>query len=707
MGFHRGGWGSYLRYDEEQDRPKISRGLMTRVAGYARPYWGVILPLILLITVTSLLNLVPPMLTRELVDVALPERDGGYLNLLALGLISIPLASRLLGVLQAYFGAKAGEGLIRDLRQSLYNHLQQMSLRFFTHTKTGELMSRLNSDVSGAQRAVTGTLVSLVTNVITLVSTLIVMISLDWRLTLIGVAIFPLLVFPSRKVGKILRKITRKSMDITAQMNALMNETLNVSGALLVKIFGRGADESRRFSQRATEVRDMSIRRSMVARWFFVGLGLVGVLGTGLTFWVGGHLVLDGALTIGTIIAFSAYLGQLYRPMSALANAQVDFATSMVSFERVFEVLDLPVEIDDRPGSVSLAETSGHVVFENVWFRYERGGEAGLPGLESVRRFGWRGGGGTRDDVTMSGRVTKSNGGPSQASMPGGDAEIRWALQGVDFQMEPGQLVALVGPSGAGKTTVTYLLPRLYDPDQGTIRLDGHDLRDIRLTSLSSAIGMVTQETYLFHDTIRANLLYAKPDATEAELVEACRAANIHDFVAGLADGYDTVVGERGYRLSGGEKQRVALARVILKDPRVLILDEATSSLDSESEALIQEALERIMVGRTSLVIAHRLSTVLSADTILVLDNGQIVQRGTHEELLAQGGLYRRLYERQFAAAAKAIEQMTPGSDEADADLPIAGDRRPPFARPRRRPGMRPGGEGRGPRQKGRGDDHE
>ncbi len=707
MGFHRGGWGSYLRYDEDQDRPKISRRLLSRVAGYARPYWGLVLLLILLITTTSLLNLVPPLLTRELVDVALPERDGGYLNLLALGLVSIPLASRLFGVLQAYFAARAGEGLIRDLRQSLYNHLQQMSLRFFTHTKTGELMSRLNSDVSGAQRAVTGTLVSLVTNVITLVSTLIVMISLDWRLTLIGVAIFPLLVIPSRKVGKILRKITRKSMDITAQMNALMNETLNVSGALLVKIFGRGADESRRFSQRATEVRDMSIRRSMVARWFFVGLGLVGVAGTALTFWVGGHLVLDGVLTIGTIIAFSAFLGQLYRPLSALANAQVDFATSMVSFERVFEVLDLPVEIDDRPKAVSLAKPTGHVVFESVWFRYDRGGEAGLPGLESVRRFGWRGGGGSRDDVLMSGRVIKRHGDPSEEGLPEGDAEIRWALRDVNFQMAPGQLVALVGPSGAGKTTITYLLPRLYDPDQGAIRLDGHDIRDIRLTSLSSAIGMVTQETYLFHDTIRANLLYARPDATEAELVEACRAANIHDFIAGLADDYDTVVGERGYRLSGGEKQRVALARVILKDPRVLILDEATSSLDSESEALIQEALERIMVGRTSLVIAHRLSTVLSADMILVLDNGQIVQLGTHEELLAQGGLYRQLYERQFAAASKAVEEMTIGADEEGAGLPFAGQRRPRLDRPRRRPGVRPGDGLRGPRHGGRGDRNE
>ncbi|MCJ7548780.1 MAG: ATP-binding cassette domain-containing protein, partial [Anaerolineae bacterium] len=351
-----------------------------------------------------------------------------------------------------------------------------------------------------------------------------------------------------------------------------------------------------------------------------------------------------------------------------------DFATSMVSFERVFEVLDLPVEIDDRPRAVSLVKPSGHVVFENVWFRYEHGGEEGLPGLESVRRFGWRGGGGARDDVTMSGRVIRPNGAPGEEGLPEADAEIRWTLQDINFQIEPGQLVALVGPSGAGKTTITYLLPRLYDPDQGTIRLDGHDLRNIRLSSLSSAIGMVTQETYLFHDTIRANLLYAKPDATEAELVEACRAANIHDFIAGLADGYDTVVGERGYRLSGGEKQRVALARVILKDPRVLILDEATSSLDSESEALIQEALERIMAGRTSLVIAHRLSTVLSADVILVVENGQIVQRGTHDLLLTEGGLYHQLYERQFAAASKAMEEMTMGADDGDAGLPFAGD---------------------------------
>ncbi len=651
---HWAGWRAYIRYDEEHDRPSINRTLLRRVAAYARPYWMRVALMIGLITLASLLRLIPPLLYRDLLDNALPNHDAARLNWLALGIIGVPLLTGLIGVAERYLSAIIGEGIIFDLRRAIYGHVQRMSLHFFTNTRTGELMSRLNNDVVGAQRAITSTLVNIVTNVISLVSTLIIMVSLEWRLTLLGVAILPLFILPARRAGRLLRRVTRERMEYNADMNALMNETLNVSGALLVKIFGREPNEMARFTRRAVRVRDTGVRQALIGRWFSFGLSLAGAVGTALVFWAGGHLVLRGAFTAGTIIAFGTYLGQMYRPLSALTNARVEFATSLVSFERVFEVLDLPREIKDQPGARPLERPHGHVRFENVSFSYvptaEDGNGAGGMGLEDVPRFGWRQSAAPRPlskgDQDRDGTGTTPQ--DSEQLAAEGERELRWALKDVTFEIHPGQLVALVGPSGAGKTTITYLLPRLYDPTAGRIILDGLDLRDVKLASLADVVGMVTQETYLFHDTIRANLLYAKPDATYEELESACRAANIHEFIVSLPEGYETVVGERGYRLSGGEKQRVAIARVILNDPQILILDEATSHLDSRSEALIQEALERVMKGRTSLVIAHRLSTILSADLILVMDGGRLVEQGTHTELLAQDGIYAELYRTQF-----------------------------------------------------------
>ncbi|HEY46088.1 MAG: ABC transporter [Anaerolineae bacterium SM23_ 63] len=639
MGFHGGGWFSYIRYDEEQDRPEVSQALISRVGGYARPYWrGIVIILATMIGI-SLLSLIPPLLMRDLLDNALPQRDFVRLNLLALGMIAVPLINGLLGVAQRYASARIGEGIIFDLRRALYAHLQRMSLRFYTHTQVGEMMSRLNNDVIGAQRAVTGTLVTLVSNIFSLIATLVIMLSLEWRLTLLGVAILPLFVLPARRVGDVLRRIARQSLELNARMNAMMNETLNISGALLVKIFGRYRTEVKRFAENAAKVRDVGIRQAVIGRWFFLALSLVSAIGTALVFWVGGHLVLRGVFTIGTIVAFSVYLRDLYGPLTSLTNARVEFATSMVSFERVFEVLDLPIEITDRPEALTLANVQGHLRFEEVAFSYEEAKGAPV-GLEEIRRF-------TRHAHSSYVTPKAARKGGDGASVDN-DQPVRYALQDVDFEIQPGQVAALVGPSGAGKTTITYLLPRLYDPTEGRVTFDGHDLRELTLESLADHVGMVTQETYLFHATLRENLLYAKPDATQEELETVCRAANIHDFIASLPEGYDTVVGERGYRLSGGEKQRVAIARVLLKDPKVLILDEATSHLDSQSEALIQDAMERVMRGRTSLVIAHRLSTVMDADLILVMDKGRLIEQGSHEDLLARGGLYARLYETQF-----------------------------------------------------------
>ncbi len=643
---HGGGWWQYITYDERTDRPHVNRELLRRVAQIARPYLASALLTLGAILVISLLGLVPPLLIRQMIDHAIPQRDLRALNLLALGMVLIPLLSGAIGVGQRYLNARIGEGIISDLRQALYAHMQRMSLRFFTHTKTGELMSRLNNDVVEAQRAVTSTFIEIITNAVTLLTTLAIMFSLEWRLTLLSIIIFPLFFLPARRIGLMLRRIVREVMDRNAAMNAMMHETLNVSGALLTKLFGRQADEIARFTRLSNEVRDIGVRRAVVGRWFFMMLSAVSAVGTALVFWAGGHLVIGEALTLGTLVAFTSYLAQLYGPIGALSNARVDFAQSLVSFERVFEVLDLPVEIEDAPGAITLERVRGHVRFEDVSFSYAAGDRlwARLPGTtaELDHTHVSAGEGTSAEDAHSLFLRTRA-------------AERQWAVRGLSFEIQPGQLAALVGPSGAGKTTVTYLLPRLYDPTEGRILLDGYDLRQVTLASLTAQIGMVTQETFLFHDTIRANLLYARPDATQAELEEACRAANIHDFIVGLPDGYDTVVGERGYRLSGGEKQRIAIARVLLKDPRILILDEATSSLDSHSEALIQAALQRVMRGRTSLVIAHRLSTILAADLILVLDEGRLVEQGSHSELLARGGLYAMLYNTQFQRQLEAI----------------------------------------------------
>jgi len=592
---------------------------------------------LLAILIYTGVGLLSPLILRHLIDYAIPEKDIQRLILAAIGLLILPIVSGFFQIITRRLISQVGEGVIYDLRVALYEHLQRMSLRFFTHTQLGELISRLNNDVVGAQTAISRTLVTLVTNFIEVISILAVMLTLEWRLTLMGIIILPLFIIAARRLGRVFRDIARRQMEMNARMNATMNETLNIGGALLVKIFGQRQAEVDRFSRRAEEVKILGIQRATMAIVFMVIVHLLTAVGTALVYGVGGYLVIINTFTLGTIVAFGDYLSRLYNSFQGLINAPVEFATSMVSFERVFEVIDLPMDITEKEESIPLREVQGTLQFERVTFKYQDTNHGLLSDVD--RPYLMENVGGLLSDEDQ---VHKD------PAFPAASQARELALKEISFTANPGDLVALVGPSGAGKTTLTYLIPRLYDPTDGAIRLDGYDLRDLRLDDLSDAIGMVTQETYLFHDTIRSNLLYANPQASNDVLINAAMTANIHQFISELPDGYNTIVGERGYRLSGGEKQRLALARVLLKDPRIMILDEATSHLDSESEALIQEALERLYTNRTSIVIAHRLSTILSADLILVMDKGQIIERGSHQDLLALNGLYAHLYETQF-----------------------------------------------------------
>jgi ATP-binding cassette, subfamily B, bacterial len=612
----------------------LDRTVVRRVWRFAKPYRLLLAGLLGAILVASLVQILPPLVFRRIIDNhAIPRRDLGGINRLAFLALMLAVADAGMGVVQRWLSARIGEGLIFDLRSSLYDHVQRMPLAFFTRTQTGALISRMNNDVLGAQQAFTGTLGTVVQNIFEVVVTLAVMIGLEWRLTLMALVIVPTFIIPAKRVGRGMQKLTRESFQLDASMNNNMTERFNVSGALLVKLFGSPERESADFQERAGRVRDIGVRRALYSRVFFTALALLGAVGTVAVYWWGSRLVFSGSITVGTLTALAVYVSRVYRPLTSLTNAHVDVMTALVSFERVFEVLDAPHPIADSPDAVPLVDPKGRIEYEDVWFRYPAASSVSIASLEAAM------------------------------TTPLSDEPSGMILKGVSFVAEPGQMVALVGPTGAGKTTMSHLVPRLYDVTAGAVRVDGHDVRQLTSASLTGAIGMVTQDPHMFHDTIAANLRYARPDASDEQLVAACRAARIHDLIASLPEGYDTMVGERGYRLSGGEKQRLALARVLLKSPAIVILDEATAHLDSETEVLIQQALDEALSGRTSLVIAHRLSTIQAADQILVVDGGRIVERGTHEELSVAGGLYQELYLTQYARTARPTPATTAAAE--------------------------------------------
>jgi ATP-binding cassette subfamily B protein len=605
----------------------VDRATLRRAVRFARPYRGLLVLHLAALAATSLALVLPPLVLKALVDRAdAGTLNAGAINWLVAAAVSVALLTTGLGLLNRWLGSRIGEGLIYDLRVALFEHVQRMPVAFFTHTQTGSLLSRLSNDVLGAQQVV-GTLATVTSDVFTLITTLTAMLILSWKVTLLALLVIPGFVVLDRRMARRLAALSRTRMVSNAQMSSNLAERFNVAGALLVKLFGRPRAEAAEFAERADAVRAAGIKLAITSRLYYGSLALVGAVGTAAVYWVGGRELASGAMQIGTLTALAAYVARLYSPLTDLAGARVDLLTALVSFERVFEVLDTQPAVADAPGAQPLpAAPRGRIDVDDVWFRYPSAATVSIESLE---------GEGTRDRR-------------HEPSEP--------ILRGVSFTADPGTVVALVGPSGAGKTTLASLVPRLYDVTSGAVRIDGFDVRDVTLESLAEAIGVVSQDPHMFHDTVAANLRYARPEATDDDLVTACRAARIHDVIAALPEGYDTVVGERGYRLSGGEKQRLSIARLLLKAPAVVVLDEATSHLDSENEAAIQAALGEALKGRTAVVIAHRLSTIAAADQILVLDRGRIVERGTHPELLRARGLYAELFATQFAAAADASD---------------------------------------------------
>ncbi len=606
----------HLRSDRAVVNTHIERETLRRVLSFARPHRRLIIAFLAFTVVDAGLVVVPPLLMQRLVDQGILGQRTGLVVGLAIAIAGVAVASAGLGLVGGYLSSRIGEGLIFDLRTRVFGHVQRQSLAFFTRTQTGALVSRLNNDVIGAQRAFTSTLSGTVANIISVVVVGATMLLLSWKVTLLCLLLPPILVVTSRWVGIRLAGLTRDQMDGNADLGNMMTERFNVGGAMLLKLFGNRETEDAQFAVRAARVRDLGVRISLLTRIFFAAMTLLPSLATALVYGVGGYLAIQGDLSVGTLIALATLLIRLLGPLQALSNVRIDVMTALVSFDRVFEVLDLPSLIQEKADAVALPKDASRLEFDHVAFTYPRADEVSLASLETVARAE------SRDHIQV--------------------------LHDVSLVAEPGQMVALVGPSGAGKTTMTHLVARLYDVDAGAVRVGGHDVRDVTLQSLEDVVGYVTQDAHMFHDTIRTNLLYAKPDAGDPDIWAALEAAQIATLVRGLPDGLDTVVGDRGYRLSGGERQRLAIARLLLKAPAIVVLDEATAHLDSESEAAVQRALDAALEGRTSLVIAHRLSTVRHADLILVVDDGRIVQSGTHTELLREGGLYADLYRTQL-----------------------------------------------------------